>query len=91
MSQPKHDRSLDTLGTAKVKEFPQAINTRSKSGGKFKHYYDEGDGTYIRTPRASIINAATKPYNWNITKDIKDWIKFIVIDIIGGLIKHIFK
>ena len=38
MSQPKHDKSLDTLGTAKVKKLPQAVSTRSKSGGKFKYF-----------------------------------------------------
>lgn len=90
MSQPKHDKSLDTLGTAIAKELPQAVNSRSKSGGKFKYYYDEGDGTYIRTPRLAVINAATKPHNWSIAKEVKGWVKFIVVDIIGGLIKKFF-
>lgn len=43
MSQPKHDKSLDTLGTAIVKKLPEAVSIRSKSGSKFKYYYDEGD------------------------------------------------
>lgn len=91
MPRPKHDKSLDTLSTAAHKRFPQGINLRSKSGGNFKYFYDEGDGTYIRTPRASVINAATKPYNWSISKEIRGWIKFIIVDVIGAFFKQFFK
>lgn len=40
MSQPKHDKSLDTLGTAIAKELPQAVNSRSKSGCGYNWWFN---------------------------------------------------